>query len=102
MTTPVDHPVKLMDKEGNTNYEAAIEYAKKLREPVLKYAKDRTAIDRYVAEHPFTPQEACLSVGINIFPRSDLLKQLAFIRTHKEAKAWKHVGHFDMEDGKPV
>jgi hypothetical protein len=102
MTTPLDHTTQLMDGDGNTNYEAAIEFVRTLREPVIKYAKDRTAIDRYVSEHPLTPQEACLTVGGNIFPRSDLLKQLAYIRTHKEAQAWKHVGHFDLEDGKPV
>ncbi len=42
-----------MDSDGNTNMQVAVEYALKERQKIIDNATDRSAIDRYIAEHPF-------------------------------------------------
>jgi hypothetical protein len=88
---------KLMDEHGNTNYHIATRYALALRDIVLKGANDRNAIDRYIAEHPFNPTEACLQLAGNIFPKEELIRQLAFIRNSEALSNYKQVG--DLEFG---
>lgn len=61
-----------MDNDGNTNRAAAIKVLIEQRERVRQGQPDETVTDRYIAEHPITPQEAILEVGTNIFPKKQL------------------------------
>jgi hypothetical protein len=90
-----------MDQFGNSNRDAAIQYCMELRKPIVDFAKERSAIDRYVMEHPLTVSEAMLELGGNIFPKSDLLKHISYIQNHKEAMNHKQIGKLHMVDGKP-
>lgn len=89
-----------MDNDGNTYHEKAKEYILNLREKELKNAKDSQQIDRYVAEHAETPMEAFTELSGNIFPKKELQKQLAKIRTNKKLANAKQVGFFTQgKDG---
>jgi len=58
-----------MDDDGNTLYKKSVEYILAERRKVIENATNSVAVDRYVAEHCITPQEACLEFGGNIFPK---------------------------------
>lgn len=88
------HP--LMDKDGNTEYHLATRYALAQRDIVLKGANDRNAIDRYIAEHPFNPLEACLQIAGNIFPKEELIRHLAYIRNSESLRNYKQAGELDF------
>lgn len=85
-----EHP-ECMDSDGNTNREAAIKVLMEQRQKVRDGQPDETVTDRYIAEHPITPQEAILEVGKNIFPKKQLQMQLSKIRTNKKLQNMKHV-----------
>jgi hypothetical protein len=87
----------LMDIEGNSFVAKAKAYSLKERQLVFDNASDKNAIDRYVAEHPFTPAEACLRISGNIFPKVELSKHLTYIQTHESVRSFKQVGdlYFD-------
>lgn len=85
-----EHP-ECMDKDGNTNKPAAVKVLIEQRERVRNGQPDETVVDRYVAEHPITPQEAILEVGTNIFPKKQLQMQLSHIRTNKKLASMKHI-----------
>jgi intein/homing endonuclease len=63
-----------MDKNGNSNVEAAKQYEESRREFIRKNSKDPQAIDMYIVERPFNPKEAFMQVSSNIFPVADLQK----------------------------
>jgi hypothetical protein len=86
----------LMDASGNTDYFRATRHALEQRAVVLKGANDRNAIDRYIAEHPFNPTEACLQLAGNIFPKEELIRHLAYIRNTESIKNYKQVGDLDF------
>jgi hypothetical protein len=86
----------LMDDQGNTNYHIATRYALALRDVVLKGANDRHAIDRYIAEHPFNPTEACLQIAGNIFPKEELIRHLAYLKNSESLSNHKQVGDLDF------
>lgn len=88
-----------MDKDGNSNIEKATEYAMSERQKVLDGASDSRAIDRYIAENPLTPQEACLELSGNIFPKKELMAQLGLIRTNKKLQNHKQVGDLVWVNG---
>ena len=73
-----------MDKDGNTLLKQSLEFILEERRKVISAATNTVAVDRYVAEHACTPQEACLEFGGNIFPKKELQEQLSRIRTNKE------------------
>ena len=81
-----------MDEDGNTNMKVAVEYALKQRQKIIDNASDRSAIDRYIAEHPFNPMEATLQLSGNIFPKKDLIRHLAHIRNTEGIRDFKQVG----------
>ena len=85
-----DHP-ECMDENGNTNRSPAIKVLMEQRERVRQGQPDETVTDRYIAEHPITPQEAILEVGKNIFPKKQLQMQLSHIRTNTKLQNMKHV-----------
>lgn len=84
--------IAFMDENGNSNIQAAIKYSLDKRDAIVKSATDRTSIDRYIAERPFTPVEACLEISTNIFPKKDLIQHLATIRNSKSIREFKQVG----------
>lgn len=81
-----------MDKDGNSIYNKVIHYIQNERQKVIDGATNNQAVDRYIAENPICPQEACLELSGNIFPKKELQQQLALIRTNKKLQAHKQVG----------
>lgn len=57
-----------MDANGNSFVSEAQKYEESKREGIKRQAKDTKAIDRHVAEYPFSPKEAFLRIAGNIFP----------------------------------
>lgn len=90
---------KYMDNDGNSYKDMAIRYAMEERNVVLDNAKDSRAIDRYIAEHPINPIEACLEITGNIFPKKELMAQLAAIRTNKKLQNHKQIGDLNWDNG---
>lgn len=82
-----------MDKDGNSNIDITKEYVIKERQIVIDNASDRSTIDRHVAEKPLTPEEATLNISSNIFPKRELIRQLAFIRNNNKLRNFKQVGN---------
>ena len=91
-----------MDDDGNSNAFKALDFVMSERKKVVEGATDNSAIDRYIAEHPIRPQEACLEITGNIFPKKELLQQLSLIRTNKKLQAHKQVGDLDWVNGELV
>lgn len=83
---------RFQDDQGNSDIKSAIKYELEQREKLFAAATDRTAIDRYVIEQPFSPMEACLQISSNIFPKADLINHLAYIRNNKKIQEYKQVG----------
>lgn len=81
-----------MDEYGNSNVHVAREYVIKERQIIIESASDKATIDRHVAEKPLTPEEATLNVSSNIFPKRELIRQLAYIRNTTNLKNYKQVG----------
>lgn len=81
-----------MDIDGNTLRKKSLEYILTDRRKIIENATNSVAVDRYVAEHCITPQEACLEFGGNIFPKKELQEQLAKIRINKHLSNHKQVG----------
>lgn len=88
-----------MDADGNSLVNKALTYALADRQIVLDNATDNNAVDRYIAERPLSPQEACLELSGNIFPKKELQQQLARIRTNKKLQAHKQVGDLTWVNG---
>jgi hypothetical protein len=86
------HGTPFMDKDGNSNIFLSKKFATEERKKVADNASDRSAIDRYICEHPFTPAEATLNIKGNIFPKADLIRHLATIHNSKKLKDFKQVG----------
>ena len=82
---------KFMDKDGNSLVDAAIEELIKQRNKVKDGGATQQSIDRFISERPIKPQEACLELGKNIFPRKLLMDQLTRIRTNTKLKNMKHI-----------
>lgn len=89
---------RFMDEDGNSNVREAIDFELIQREKILKTATDRSLIDRYVAEQPFTPAEACLAISTNIFPKAELIKHLAYIKSNKAIRGLKQSGRLVYDD----
>ena len=81
-----------MDESGNSNIPLSKKFALEERKKVSDHASDRTAVDRYISEKPFTPAEATLNIKGNIFPKADLIRHLATIRNSKKLSDFKQVG----------
>ena len=74
-----------MDENGNSLIEEAKQFENEARENKKK-ANDPKSFDQYIAEHPFTPQEATLQTTINIFDVSSLKEQYNRIKAHNLEK----------------
>ena len=80
-----------MDKDGNSLVDKAIEELVHQRNIIRDGGATQQSIDRFISERPIKPQEACLELGRNIFPRRLLMNQLARIRTNQKLQNMKHV-----------
>ena len=74
-----------MDEDGNSLINDAKEFEEAARENKKK-ANDPKALDQYIAEHPFTPQEATLQTTINIFDVTSLKEQYNRVKAHNLEK----------------
>lgn len=86
-----------MDEDGNTLTIPARKYILEERQKVIQNSTSSVAVDRYVAERPITPAEACLEFNGNIFPKKELQEQLGKIRTNKLLSNRKQVGDLIWE-----
>ena len=64
--------IGFMDKEGNSQIEAARHAETKKREYIKSVSKDPYAIDKVITEAPFTPKEAFMKAKGNVFPTAAL------------------------------
>ena len=81
----------LMDKDGNSIRELAIDELIHQRNKIKEGGASQQSIDRFISERPIKPQEAVLELGKNIFPRKMLMDQLTRIRTNKKLQNMKHI-----------
>ena len=86
------------DDDGNTITKPSLEFILDERRKVISTATNTTAIDRYVAERPITPQEAMLEFNGNIFPKKELQEQLGLIRTNTQLQNHKQVGDLIFDE----
>jgi hypothetical protein len=63
-----------IDDQGNSMKNKAVSYEEEMREK-KKGAADAKSLDQYIAEHPFSPQEATLQVTANLFDITSLQEQ---------------------------
>lgn len=98
MSGPKDDLYKYMDAHGNSKVDVALVDIEIKREQIIQNASDRSSIDRYIAEHPLTPEEATLSISGNIFPKKDLIRHLANIRNSETLKNFKQVGELYFDE----
>lgn len=71
-----------MDADGNSAITEAKLFYSTERERIKVEAKDPTQIDRFVAENPFTPREAMLSIGTNNLPVAELQAWQNYLYAH--------------------
>ena len=69
-----------IDDQGNSQADAAISYEETMREK-KKGAADAKSLDQYIAEHPFSPQEATLQVTANLFDVASLQEQYNSVKS---------------------
>ena len=74
-----------IDSDGNSLIEEAKEFEESQRE-LKKKANDPKSLDQYIAEHPFTPQEATLQTTINVFDVTSLKEQYNRVKAHNLEK----------------
>lgn len=91
-----------MDKDGNTLHGKARDFIMKLRIESTKNATNSQAVDRYIAERCTCPAEAFMEFSGNIFPKKELQRHLAKIRTDKKLKNLKQIGDLTWENGLPL
>ena len=91
-----------MDKDGNTIHNKSRDFILGLRKQELENAVSSQQIDRYIAEHSETPAEAFTELSGNIFPKKELQKQLAKIRTNKKIQNHKQVGLLTEANGEMI
>ena len=88
-----------MDKDGNSLRDQAIERLVTERNKVRDGGASQEAIDRFISERPIKPQEACLELGKNIFPKKLLMDQLTRIRTNTKLQNMKHIVDLAWDNG---
>lgn len=88
-----------MDKDGNSLKDKAIERLIAERNKVREGGASQEAIDRFISERPIKPQEACLELGKNIFPKKLLMDQLTKIRTSTKLQNMKHIVDLSWDNG---
>ncbi|MHA1198100.1 MAG: hypothetical protein ACTSQF_01900 [Candidatus Heimdallarchaeaceae archaeon] len=93
----VEQDRRFMDSNGNSDIPFAKKWSLLARDVIIEHSSDKTSIDRYIAERPFTPVEATLQISGNIFPKKLLIAHLAEIRNSEKLKEFKQVGDLDFD-----
>jgi hypothetical protein len=88
-----------MDEDGNSLRDKAIERLIAERNKVREGGASQEAIDRFISERPIKPQEACLELGKNIFPKKLLMDQLTRVRTSTKLQNMKHIVDLSWDNG---
>jgi hypothetical protein len=91
------------DEKGNSNEDKAKGWEEEERRKVKENSSDATALDQYIAENPFNPQEAVMRWQGTIFPVNDLKNQLSEIEVNRKKyvdSAWVGRLAIDNESGK--
>ena len=88
-----------MDNDGNSLRDKAIERLIAERNKVREGGASQEAIDRFISERPIKPQEACLELGKNIFPKKLLMDQLTRVRTSTKLQNMKHIVDLSWDNG---
>jgi hypothetical protein len=81
-----------IDDDGNSLEEKAVNYEGQMRDK-KKGAADAKSLDQYIAEHPFSPQEATLRVTANLFDVASLQEQYNNIKA-RNLQAIGTIGKF--------
>lgn len=76
-----------IDEDGNSDEEGARAYLEEQRDLKKKNSKDSRGYDQFVAEFPFTPREATLNIGGNLFPIKELQSQLDSVNASRRYDA---------------
>lgn len=89
-----------MDEDGNSNIEEAQEYMDDIRSKKKK-SGDPKSYDQYVAENPYSPQEAMLQSSANLFPVRELQDQFNYVKAHNlHMKMGSHGRLYHSSEGK--
>lgn len=90
-----------IDQEGNVDIEVAIEEEKKARKRKKK-SSDPKAYDNYIAEYPWTPQEALKRITNNPFKSAELNKQIRYVKNSPMIQSLFRYGYMERNrKGKP-
>jgi len=89
---------RFMDKWGNTDHRAAIDYWEREREKTRKGSN--MLMDKLVAEYPFNPMEALMRLTNNPFPVSELQTQLMKVDSSPDIAGVLKTGELVLEEGK--
>ena len=81
-----------IDDDGNSLEEKAVNYEEQMRDK-KKGAADAKSLDQYIAEHPFSPQEATLRVTANLFDVASLQEQYNSVKA-RNLQAIGTIGKF--------
>lgn len=72
-----------IDKDGNSDNQAALDYENKKRAEIIANTSGTTALNDYITQYPQNPSEAFLSVSHNEFPVVELRNHLNKIIAEK-------------------
>lgn len=86
------------DKDGNSDAQGAMAREMKERKKVAKEAKDRNAINRYMAEKPFKPSEAILRMEGVIYPVAELKSRLGYLEANDRIRNADFVGDIVVDE----
>ena len=81
-----------IDNDGNSLKNKAVEHETEMRNK-KKGAADAKSLDQYIAEHPFSPQEATLQVTANLFDVASLQEQYNYVKS-KNLSSLGTIGSF--------
>ena len=79
-----------IDNDGNSKAQEAIDYEETMREK-KKGAADAKSLDQYIAEHPFSPQEATLQITANLFDIASLQEQYNNVKARNLQAVYDHL-----------
>ena len=89
-----------IDDDGNSIRQEAVDYENSMRDK-KKGAADAKSLDQYIAEHPFSPQEATLQVTANLFDVASLQEQYNKVKAGK-LQSIGTIGRFFYDKDDPL
>lgn len=98
MFTPAYKNIAFKDKDGNSDEVSGKQFFDKER-ALAKESSDPTLLPRKKAENPYTPQEAVLETGDNIFISDALVAHKNYVEVKGLHKVMATQGMFERPDG---